>query len=75
MLSFQIEESYEDDADLETNLLREEHARLASTITSLVAELQPSAPDFALGDACDQIVSVQSASSLSLGLVRCEDQD
>ena len=64
----QIEESYEDDGDLETNLLREEHARLSSAIANMVDELQPSAPDFALGDACDQIVSPSFRSQLLAGL-------
>lgn len=57
----QIEESYEDDADLEINLLREEHARLSATITTLVDELQPHAPPYELENVCDSIVSLPSS--------------
>lgn len=42
---------------METNLQRDKHARLCSTVNQLIDELTPSAADFQLRDACDQLVS------------------
>lgn len=53
---FQIDEGFAED-DLETNLQRDKQARLCSMVTQLIDELTPSAPDFQLRDACDQLVS------------------
>lgn len=52
----QIDEGFAED-DLETNLQRDKHARLSNLVCQLVDELTPSAPDFQLRDACDQLVS------------------
>jgi hypothetical protein len=52
----QIDEGFAED-DLETNLQRDKHARLCSTVGQLLDELTPAAPDFQLRDACDQLVS------------------
>lgn len=43
--------------DLETNLQRDENARLCNMVNQLVDELTPSAPNFQLRDADDQLVS------------------
>ena len=43
--------------DLEANLQRDKHARLCNMVSQLIDELTPSAPDFQLRDACDQLVS------------------
>jgi len=55
----QIDEGFAED-DLETNLQRDKHARLSSMVNQLIDELTPSAPDFQLRDACDQLVSYGS---------------
>lgn len=54
----QIDEGFAED-DLETNLQRDKHARLCSMVNQLIDELTPSAPDFQLRDACDQMVSTE----------------
>jgi hypothetical protein len=54
----QIDEGFAED-DLETNLQRDKHARLCSMVNQLIDELTPSAPDFQLRDACDQLVSAE----------------
>ena len=51
----QIDEGYAEE-DLEANLQRDKYARLSNTVTQLIDELTPSAPDFQLRDACDQLV-------------------
>ena len=53
----QIDEGFSED-DLEANLQRDKYARLCNQVNSLIDELTPSAPDFQLRDACDQLVSV-----------------
>lgn len=55
----QIDEGFAED-DLETNLQRDKHARLCSMVNQLIDELTPSAPDFQLRDACDQLVGTGS---------------
>ena len=45
--------------DLESNLQRDKYARLSNMVTQLIDELTPSAPDFQLREACDQLVSLQ----------------
>ena len=54
---WQIDEGYAED-DLEANLQRDKYARLCNTVTQLIDELTPSAPDFQLRDACDQLVCI-----------------
>lgn len=54
---WQIDEGYAED-DLEANLQRDKYARLTTAVNQLIDELTPSAPDFQLRDACDQLVSV-----------------
>lgn len=51
----QIDEGFAED-DLETNLQRDKYARLCSQVNSLIDQLTPSAPDFQLREACDQLV-------------------
>lgn len=41
---------------MEANLQRDKYARLSSQVNQLIDELTPSAPDFQLRDACDQLV-------------------
>lgn len=55
----QIDEGFAED-DLETNLQRDKNARLCNMVNQLIDELTPSAPDFQLRDACDQLVSLFS---------------
>jgi hypothetical protein len=51
----QIDEGFAED-DLEANLQRDKYARLTTAVNLLIDELTPSAPDFQLRDACDQLV-------------------
>ena len=51
----QIDEGFAEE-DLESNLQRDKYARLCNTVNQLIDELTPSAPDFQLREACDQIV-------------------
>ncbi len=51
----QIDEGFAED-DLEANLQRDKYARLTTAVNQLIDELTPSAPDFQLRDACDQLV-------------------
>ena len=60
-----IDEGFSED-DLEANLQRDKHARLTNAVNQLVDELSPSAPDFQLRDACDQLVSMPFLSTLLL---------
>jgi len=53
--SSQIDEGFAED-DLEANLQRDKFARLTNAVNLLIDELTPSAPDFQLRDACDQLV-------------------
>jgi hypothetical protein len=52
----QIDEGFAED-DLEANLQRDKHARLTTAVNQIIDELTPSAPDFQLRDACDELVS------------------
>lgn len=54
--TFQIDEGFAEE-DLESNLQRDKYARLCNQVNQLIDELTPSAPDFQLRDACDQLVS------------------
>lgn len=63
----QIDEGFAED-DLEANLQRDKYARLTTAVNQLIDELTPSAPDFQLRDACDQLVSFSSRSTLSTTL-------
>ncbi|KAG6853052.1 hypothetical protein C0991_007196 [Blastosporella zonata] len=53
----QIDEGFSED-DLEANLQRDKYARLTSMVNQLIDELTPSAPDFQLREACDQLLSI-----------------
>ncbi|OCH90450.1 kinase-like protein [Obba rivulosa] len=53
----EIDEGFAEE-DLESNLQRDKYARLCSTVTQLIDELTPSAPDFQLRDACDQLLNI-----------------
>ncbi|KAL5482758.1 CDC15_2 [Sanghuangporus weigelae] len=53
----EIEEEYNED-DLEANLQRDKLARLTSLVGQMIDELTPSAPDFQLRDACDQLIGI-----------------
>jgi serine/threonine protein kinase len=55
----EIDEGFAED-DLETNLQRDKHARLCSMVNQLIDELTPSAPDFQLRDACDQLITIMT---------------
>ena len=59
---FQIDEGFAED-DLEANLQRDKYARLTTAVNQLIDELTPSAPDFQLRDACDQLVSLSTLST------------
>ncbi|TFY66122.1 hypothetical protein EVG20_g4965 [Dentipellis fragilis] len=54
-----IDEGYAED-DLEANLQRDKYARLTNAVNQLIDELNPSAPDFQLRDACDQLIAIMS---------------
>ncbi|KAG8846902.1 hypothetical protein FRB96_001747 [Tulasnella sp. 330] len=53
----EIDEGFADN-DLETNLVRDKLARLCSTVNTLVEQLEPSAPDYALREACDGLLAI-----------------
>ncbi|THH12926.1 hypothetical protein EW146_g7242 [Bondarzewia mesenterica] len=53
----EIDEGYAED-DLEANLQRDKYARLTNQVNQLIDELTPSAPDFQLRDACDQLLGI-----------------
>ncbi|EIW81107.1 hypothetical protein CONPUDRAFT_104294 [Coniophora puteana RWD-64-598 SS2] len=53
----EIDEGFAED-DLETNLLRDKHARLTSMVNELIDELTPSAAEFQLREACEQLISI-----------------
>ncbi|KAF4617839.1 hypothetical protein D9613_005703 [Agrocybe pediades] len=53
----EINEGFSED-DLEANLQRDKYARLTNTVNQLIDQLTPSAPDFQLRDACDQLLNI-----------------
>ncbi|KAJ7070151.1 hypothetical protein C8F01DRAFT_1115466 [Mycena amicta] len=53
----EIDEGFAED-DLEANLQRDKYARLCNMVNGLIDQLTPSAPDFQLRDACDQLVNI-----------------
>ncbi|KZT28795.1 hypothetical protein NEOLEDRAFT_1129017 [Neolentinus lepideus HHB14362 ss-1] len=53
----EIDEGFSED-DLESNLQRDKYARLCNTVNELLDQLTPSAPDFQLRDACDQLMTI-----------------
>ncbi|KAI0247582.1 hypothetical protein BJV78DRAFT_906498 [Lactifluus subvellereus] len=55
----EIDEGFAED-DLEANLQRDKYARLTTAVNLLIDELTPSAPDFQLRDACDQLLSIMA---------------
>ncbi|KAF8955254.1 hypothetical protein BDZ97DRAFT_1674389 [Flammula alnicola] len=55
----EIDEGFSED-DLEANLQRDKYARLTNTVNQLIDELTPSAPDFQLRDACDQLLNIMT---------------
>ncbi|KAJ6602259.1 hypothetical protein B0H10DRAFT_2178892 [Mycena sp. CBHHK59/15] len=55
----EIDEGFAED-DLEANLQRDKYARLCNMVNQLIDELTPSAPDFQLRDACDQLLNIMT---------------
>lgn len=55
----EIDEGFAED-DLEANLQRDKYARLCTQVNQLIDELTPSAPDFQLRDACDQLLGIMA---------------
>ncbi|KII90830.1 hypothetical protein PLICRDRAFT_107006 [Plicaturopsis crispa FD-325 SS-3] len=55
----EIDEGFAED-DLDANLQRDKNARLCNMVNQLIDELTPSAPDFQLRDACDQLLNIMS---------------
>ncbi|KAG6817006.1 hypothetical protein H0H87_000902 [Tephrocybe sp. NHM501043] len=53
----EIDEGFSED-DLEANLQRDKYARLSNMVNQLIDELTPSAPDFQLREACDQLLNI-----------------
>ncbi|KAI0682393.1 kinase-like protein [Cytidiella melzeri] len=53
----EIDEGFAEE-DLESNLQRDKYARLCNQVNQLIDELTPSAPDFQLRDACDQLLNI-----------------
>ncbi|TCD65509.1 hypothetical protein EIP91_002557 [Steccherinum ochraceum] len=53
----EIDEGFAEE-DLESNLQRDKYARLSNTVNQLIDELTPSAPDFQLREACDQLLNI-----------------
>ena len=64
----QIDEDLLED-DLEANLMRDKHARLCSLVGQLIDEMTPSAPDFQLREACDQLVRCLSSAVIFTSLI------
>lgn len=55
----EIDEGFSEE-DLEANLQRDKHARLTTSVNQLIDELTPSAPNFQLRDACDQLLAIMT---------------
>ncbi|KAJ7202878.1 hypothetical protein GGX14DRAFT_653362 [Mycena pura] len=55
----EIDEGFAED-DLEANLQRDKYARLCNMVNGFIDQLTPSAPDFQLRDACDQLLSIMT---------------
>ncbi|KAJ7081641.1 hypothetical protein B0H15DRAFT_924208 [Mycena belliarum] len=55
----EIDEGFAED-DLEANLQRDKYARLCNMVNGLIDQLTPSAPDFQLRDACDQLLGIMT---------------
>ncbi|KAG8995688.1 hypothetical protein FRB94_008863 [Tulasnella sp. JGI-2019a] len=53
----EIDEGFADN-DLETNLVRDKFARLCSTVNTFIEGLEPTAPDYALREACDGLLAI-----------------
>ncbi|KAG5635282.1 hypothetical protein H0H81_011830, partial [Sphagnurus paluster] len=53
----EIDEGFSED-DLDANLQRDKYARLCNMVNQLIDELTPSAPDFQLREACDQLINI-----------------
>ncbi|THH30590.1 hypothetical protein EUX98_g3597 [Antrodiella citrinella] len=53
----EIDEGFAEE-DLESNLQRDKYARLCNSVNQLIDELTPSAPDFQLREACDQLLNI-----------------
>ncbi|KAF9005467.1 hypothetical protein BDQ17DRAFT_1353150 [Cyathus striatus] len=53
----EIDEGFSEE-DLEANLQRDKYARLTNSVNQLIDELTPSAPDFQLREACDQLLAI-----------------
>ncbi|PCH40431.1 kinase-like protein [Wolfiporia cocos MD-104 SS10] len=55
----EIDEGFAEE-DLESNVQRDKYARLSNIVTQLIDELTPSAPDFQLREACDQLLAIMT---------------
>ncbi|KAF9468656.1 hypothetical protein BDZ94DRAFT_686290 [Collybia nuda] len=55
----EIDEGFSED-DLDANLQRDKYARLCNMVNQLIDELTPSAPDFQLREACDQLLVIMA---------------
>jgi hypothetical protein len=55
----EIDEGFSEE-DLEANLQRDKYARLTNSVNQLIDELTPSAPNFQLRDACDQLLTIMT---------------
>ncbi len=64
----EIDEGFAED-DLEANLQRDKYARLCTQVNQLIDELTPSAPDFQLRDACDQLVCYDNSLDTTIILI------
>ncbi|KAF5334339.1 hypothetical protein D9758_018242 [Tetrapyrgos nigripes] len=53
----EIDEGFSEE-DLEANLQRDKYVQLCNQVNSLIDQLTPSAPDFQLSDACDQLFTI-----------------
>ncbi|KAF5360481.1 hypothetical protein D9756_004630 [Leucocoprinus leucothites] len=57
----EIDEGFSEE-DLESNLQRDKYARLCNTVNQLIDELTPSAPEFQLHKACNQLIEIMEES-------------
>ncbi|KAG8716348.1 hypothetical protein FRC09_015862 [Ceratobasidium sp. 395] len=55
----EIDEGF-DENDLETNLSRDRHARLTSSVNALIDKLEPNTPDDEQRNACDELLAIMA---------------
>ncbi|QRW06434.1 kinase domain protein [Ceratobasidium sp. AG-Ba] len=55
----EIDEGF-DENDLETNLSRDRHARLTSSVNGLIDKLEPNTPDHEQRNACDELLAIMA---------------